>query len=386
MMAKILFLPRWYPNRYDALPGLFIRKMAESVSLHYEVTVFYVQKDEQAKDKIELVSSVENGVLVIRVYYRGKDCRIPLLSSLMNAMRFFNAELSGLRSLDLNSFSLVHVHVLTRQGLVALLLRVFRGKPYIITEHWTRYIPENRGFTGIIRKTITRMILRRAAAATTVSSYLKSAMQDCGLDHKKFLIIPNVVDTGLFTIPGNDGNRNLKRIIHVSNFHERAKNIFGILRVISILRKKRQDFEVLFVGGKEPFLENAKEYASGLGLESPVVVFKGRLTAGEIAAAYGESSFLLMFSNFESFSVVIPEALACGIPVVATSAGGIPEYFDNEAGRLVSPGDEPGLLDSLSFMLDHCHTFDPNGLRSLVESRFGHDSVGRQFDDLYSSV
>ena len=383
---KILFLTRWYPP----YGGIFVERHAQAVALNHKLTVLAVLPGESSSGTNPVIDhpAVHREYTVIRYFYRPSLCRITCVAGLVNLLRFFSRSVAGYRYLAKQgiSFDLVHVHILTRAAVLAYFLNLVKGTPYIITEHWTRYIPENRGFTGIIRKTITRMILRRAAAATTVSSYLKSAMQDCGLDHKKFLIIPNVVDTGLFTIPGNDGNRNLKRIIHVSNFHERAKNIFGILRVISILRKKRQDFEVLFVGGKEPFLENAKEYASGLGLESPVVVFKGRLTAGEIAAAYGESSFLLMFSNFESFSVVIPEALACGIPVVATSAGGIPEYFDNEAGRLVSPGDEPGLLDSLSFMLDHCHTFDPNGLRSLVESRFGHDSVGRQFDDLYSSV
>jgi glycosyltransferase involved in cell wall biosynthesis len=93
-----------------------------------------------------------------------------------------------------------------------------------------------------------------------------------------------------------------------------------------------------------------------------------------------------MFSNFESFSIVIPEALSCGIPVLATSAGGIPEYFSAHSGRLVSPGDESALLNNLNFMLDHYDSFDPEYLGSFIENRFGFQTVGRQFDELYRSV
>ena len=270
---KILFLTRWYPP----YGGIFVERHAQAVALNHELTVLAVLPGESSSGTNPVIDhpAVHREYTVIRYFYRPSLCRITCVAGLVNLLRFFSRSVAGYRYLAKQgiSFDLVHVHILTRAAVLAYFLNLVKGTPYIITEHWTRYIPENHGFTGIIRKTFTRMILRRAAAATTVSSFLRSAMHDCGLDHKKFLIIPNVVDTGLFTIPGNDGNRNLKRIIHVSNFHERAKNIFGILRVISILRKQRQDFEVLFVGGKEPFLENAKKYASGLGLESPVVVF-----------------------------------------------------------------------------------------------------------------
>jgi glycosyltransferase involved in cell wall biosynthesis len=210
-------------------------------------------------------------------------------------------------------------------------------------------------------------------------------MEDCGLRNKKFIIIPNVVDTTLFTLKEEHAVTGKKRILHVSNFHERAKNIHGILRVIKILYEQRKDFEVLFTGGREPALGEVRKFASGLGLESPVVLFKGPVPAEELTNAYRESSFLLMFSNFESFCIVIPEALACGLPVLATAVGGIPEYFSTNAGRLISPGDEAELLENLNFMLDHYQESDPAELRSFIEGRFGYVAVGKQFDKLYQS-
>lgn len=328
------------------------------------------------------------GFTVIRYFYRPSRCRIGMVAGMINLIRFVIRAFAGFRyiSRHYGSFDLIHVHILTRAAVPAFLINLLTGIPYIISEHWTRYIPENWGFTGIVRRFLTRLIVHRASAVITVSDFLKTAMQDCGLRNKKFIIIPNTVDTTLFTIAGKHEGKQVKRILHVSNFHERAKNIHGILRVIKILHEQRRDFEIIFIGGHEPALGEARKYASGLGLESPGVIFKGPIPADELAEAYRESSFLLMFSNFESFSIVIPEALSCGTPVLATSAGGIPEYFSTNYGRLISPGDELALLDNLNFMLDHYESFDPEYLGGLIESRFGLKKVGGQFDELYRSV
>lgn len=328
------------------------------------------------------------GFTVIRYFYRSSRCRIGMIAGMINLIRFVIRAFAGFRyiSRHYGSFDLIHVHILTRAAVPAFLLNLLTGIPYIISEHWTRYIPENWGFTGIVRRSLTRLIVHRASAVITVSDFLKTAMQNCGLRNKKFIIIPNTVDTTLFTIAGKNKGKQTKRILHVSNFHERAKNIHGILRVIKILHEQRKDFEIIFIGGHEPALGEASKYASGLGLESPGVIFKGPIQADELADAYRESSFLLMFSNFESFSIVIPEALSCGTPVLATSVGGIPEYFSTNFGRLISPGDELALLDNLNFMLDHYESFDPEYLGGFIESRFGLKKVGGQFDELYRSV
>lgn len=325
------------------------------------------------------------GFPVIRYFYQPSKCRIASIASFINLVKYFINSFAGYRYVvkRYGSFDLIHVHVLTRTAVPAFLINLFTGTPYIISEHWTRYFPENWGFTGVIRRVLTRIIVRRAAAVTSVSDFLRSAMENCGLNNKRFVIIPNAIDTNLFSIAGNTNGTHRKRIIHVSNFHEKAKNIQGILRVIKVLREQRSDFDIVFIGGKEPCLCEAKKYASGLGLENPDVVFSGPLAADKLADAYRESVFLLMFSNFESFSIVIPEALSCGIPVLATAVGGIPEYFTPNAGRLISPGDEAALLENINFMLDNYQSFDPGKLRSITENKFGLATIGQQFDELY---
>ncbi|MEI7726245.1 MAG: glycosyltransferase [Bacteroidota bacterium] len=383
---KILFLTRWY------LPyaGIFIERHAQAVAMYNDLVVLAVlprEKSSGLKPVVEPRTGAQS-FHVIRYFFRPSDCRIAVIAGLINNLRFLINALAGYRYVSQHHGSpdLIHVHVLTRAALPAFLLNLFTAKPYIVSEHWSRYIPESRGYRGFARKLLTRMIVRRAAAITTVSGYLKSAMQDCGLRNKRFMVIPNAIDTSLFKPAGNRVAKEKKRILHVSTFTERSKNIHGILRVISILRQQRHDFEILFIGGDEPALGEARRYATSLGLDSPDVIFSGPKPAEELADIYRESSFLLMFSNFESFSIVIPEALASGIPVLATAAGGIPEYFRNYAGRMIPPGDETALLENLHYMLDHYTSFDPEYLAGFIENRFGLKEVGGQFDKLYRSL
>ena len=382
---KILFLTRWYPP----YGGIFIERHVEAVALYNELAVLAILPGETSSGLKPVIddNADQPGFTVIRYFYKPSGCKIRPIASLINLLKFFVLSFAGYRYISryYGPFDLIHVHILTRAAITAFLLNLLTGIPYIISEHWTRYIPENGGFTGTGRKAFTRLIVKRASAVTTVSTFLKKAMEDCGLRNKKFIIIPNVVDTTLFTLKEEHAVTGKKRILHVSNFHERAKNIHGILRVIKILYEQRKDFEVLFTGGREPALGEVRKFASGLGLESPVVLFKGPVPAEELTNAYRESSFLLMFSNFESFCIVIPEALACGLPVLATAVGGIPEYFSTNAGRLISPGDEAELLENLNFMLDHYQESDPAELRSFIEGRFGYVAVGKQFDKLYQS-
>ncbi|MHC1773986.1 MAG: glycosyltransferase family 4 protein [Lentimicrobium sp.] len=383
---KILFLTRWYPP-YN---GNFVELHAKAVALNNELTVLAILPRENSPGFKPFVDgrNEKQRFTVVRYFYSPSRCRIAVMAGLINLVKFGFRSLAGYRYILKNygSIDLIHVHILTRAAVPAFLINLIYGTPYIISEHWTRYIPENYGFTNIFRRALTRIIFRHAVAASTVSNYLKTAMEDCGLRNKNFIVIPNVVDTNLFKSAETQIIKQKIRILHVSTLQERSKNISGILRVIKILSEQRKDFKLLFIGGDESSQVEAGKYASGLGLESPVVIFGGSLPAEELSDVYRQSSFLLMFSNYESFSIVIPEAISCGIPVLATSVGGIPEYFRPEAGILGSPGNETELLENLNFMLDNFQRYNPKQLGSYIESRFGLKSVGSRFDELYRSV
>jgi glycosyltransferase involved in cell wall biosynthesis len=123
--------------------------------------------------------------------------------------------------------------------------------------------------------------------------------------------------------------------------------------------------------------------ATELGLTEDHLTFTGLLENEKLIEAYQSSRFMVMFSNYENMPVVISESFSCGLPVVATSVGGIPEYVNETNGRLVNAADETALLEAIVFMLDHYNDFDKDLIRKNALGIFGKQAVAEKLKELY---
>lgn len=375
----ILFLPRWYPNRYDPMPGLFVRRHAEAAAKYNRISIVYVHADERAAQHYEIVSNNEPNLFTVSVYFRQSK------NKLLNFWRFLRANCLGIRTI-IDQYGLpdiTHVHVLTRLALVAWWLKLRYGIPYLITEHWSRYIKGRDEFNGLARKWLTRMLVRRAAMVTTVTQNLAEAMQYHGLRNPDYLIIPNIVDTEIFS-PQATKQNDLKRIVHISCFEDRSKNISGLLSALKELRQKRDDFECVMIGDGMDF-EAMKALSEKYGLAEKVI-FTGLQEGARLAETLASGDFLVLFSNYENLPVVIPEALACGLPVVATRVGGIAELVGEHNGILVEARNERQLVEAMDRMLDEFPKFKPETLRSTVTAANSPEAVGKLLNSWYSEI
>src|SRR5574344_1609317 len=144
---KVLFFSAWYPNRYDAMSGLFVRKHADCVTRFADVIVLYPCPT-QNNDETGMVERRYNNVRAIYVYYHHAHNKIA------KAVAYFAAFFRGFRFVK-NHYDrpdICHVNILTPAGISALALQMLCGIPYVITEHWTRYLPENNSYHGLLRK------------------------------------------------------------------------------------------------------------------------------------------------------------------------------------------------------------------------------------------
>lgn len=384
---NVLFLPRWYPNRYDPMPGLFIRRHAISVSQFYNVTVLYVHLnfDKQVK-KFEFFRSKEYGIHEISIYYRASNCKIRGIASLTNFVRYFKAHMIGLQAIR-NEFGkpdLLHVNVLTRLGFIALIYKLLNGIPYVVTEHWTRYLPGMDNFKGWWRKRITSLVVKNASAVMPVTLNLQQAMERHGLMNYNYRVIPNVVDTKMFT-PDYAKIKSKASILHVSCFDDRQKNISGILRVLKELSVKRQNWHCTMVGEGIDF-QQLVQYAEGLGLKDSFVTFAGLKENDELAKIMQQADFQVMFSRYENLPVVIPESFACGVPFISTNVGGIAEHLHPNLGILVPSETEQALLQAIERMLDHSEEFDKKTIRRYAEEHFSREVIGREIANVYDKI
>ena len=384
---KVLFIPKWYPHRNDSMLGLFVQRHAVAVSEYADVSVLFVVSDERNKQVFEIETHVQDGITEILIYTKKYNSKIAILNSIVNGYRYLTAHIAGWKIIEQtdNKPDINHVHILTRAGIMALFFKIRYKIPFVITEHWSRYLPHHQGgYSGAIRKNMTGKVLKASAGISTVSKALQSGMNAIGLNHPNWKIIPNVVDTKLFQSNDSNNNSDLIRISHISCFEEKSKNTSGILRAAKSLKDLGREFELVMIGNG-PDWEKTKKHATELNLEDSIR-FTDVLEGNDLVDEMSRCHFSVLFSNYETFAIVIPENLSLGIPVIATDVGGIPEVLPLEYGKLITPKDEAALSEAMAFMMDHYTEYDADAMRNYVEESYSYDEVGKLFYKMYEEA
>jgi glycosyltransferase involved in cell wall biosynthesis len=96
--------------------------------------------------------------------------------------------------------------------------------------------------------------------------------------------------------------------------------------------------------------------------------------------------FFVLPSHYETGGIVLLEAMACGLPVVATNVGALPEIVNEQNGILVPDGDVKALADALE---QCCHTYnnyDVEALRSQIVERYSKEKVGKLLNEWYQQA
>jgi N-acetyl-alpha-D-glucosaminyl L-malate synthase BshA len=239
---------------------------------------------------------------------------------------------------------LLHVHYAIPHAIAGLLAQQMLGPgaPRLITTlHGTdiTLVGQDRSFFEI-----TRFSIERSDGVTAVSEFLKRMTLDEFQVTNEIEVIHNFVDmteycptraykdARAFAAPGE------KILVHVSNFRP-VKRVVDLIR---ILEKVRKDVPaVLLLVGDGPERASAQTLARRLGLQDHVRFLGRQDSAEEILAC---SDVLLLPSELESFGLAALEAMACGLPVVGSDAGGLPEVVHHaETGYLLPVGDIEGM-------------------------------------------
>jgi glycosyltransferase involved in cell wall biosynthesis len=370
----VLFLSSWYPNRRFPQNGNFVQNHARAVALYNRVSVLYVIPDSNSKKWIELVRTkgeINEWIVYVRKAF--------ILRELLTIFAYFKYYFKIKK--ESGKPNILHVNVIWQVGVIALIFNKLFGIKYIITEHSSAYLPFRKDLqVEGIRLKITQLIAKNASVLAPVTQNLATEMQKKNITCKRYLSVPNVFNENIFKSKPN-GIYPTKRIIHISNLADDAKNFTGILHVISKLQAQRSDFILDIVTNSK--YERWVELAKQLNINSKHLFFEGPFQSSEIAERLQQSNFLLLFSNYESFPVVIVESLACGRPVIATRVGGIAEHIDNEKGILTKPGNEAMLLDAINYMLDNYQKYDSEKLANYAYAHFSYAQVGKQFSEIY---
>lgn len=364
----ILFLSSWYPSRVLPYNGDFVQRHAEAVALLHRVTIIHVITDGTLNNALEIVESNQNGVKTLIAYIA------PSKNAVVKFYHFFKAYRILLRRVD--AFNLVHLNIIFPAGFIALYLKWFKQKPFIISEHWHGYHQPFCKELNFFEHIFIKLIAKNAQFICPVTDNLGDSMQQLGLssNYKK---VPNVIDTDLFKPAIKTGK--IYNIIHISSM-DSVKNVPEILHVISQLQKAKIDFKFFLIGNNA---QDFNELAHKLEIKDEHICFINQLTQQALIPYLQQADVLVLFSTIENAPCVILEAFACGVPVISTDVGGVKEHFPEGFGTLIKANDSQALLENLIHYQTKTTKLSKAEMHQYINQNFSKKTITKQFSELY---
>ncbi len=280
-----------------------------------------------------------------------------------------------------HEFDLVHDNQSLGRGMLGILAD---GWPLLTTLHhpitvdrelaldhasgaWQRYTTRRWfGFLGMQ----TRVARRLPALVTVSNSSRADVAAQMRVDPARMTVVPVGVDHAVFC--PRDGVRPVPgRLMVTSSSDVPMKGLVPLLEAVAQLRSSR-DVELVVVGSPRPG-GRVDRALDRLGVRAAVRCVSG-ITDDELARLYGEAEVAVVPSLYEGFSLPAIEAMACGVPVVTTTGGALPEVVGRhgETAVLVAPNDPGALASAIGDLLD-----DP-GARARIGAA-GRERVLRRF-------
>lgn len=367
---RVLVVPKWYPWPDRPVWGLFCREHAATLATRHDVAVLASLATPSPEFGLyALTDTVEDGLRTLRVRYRRPRLRPLALFcqtvGMMAAMLRLRRE--GWRP------DVVHAHVYSA-ALPALAIGLVSRAPVVVTEHYTGFV---RGLITGYERLLARFAFERADLVAPVSDDLGVHLR--AIAPKATLVtVPNVVDTSVFAAPEERRRRGSAPVLlNVAALAEK-KGHMHLLEAMAEL--ENVTLEVIGDGElRGPLERRARE----LGL-SARVRFSGEQPKGVVAQRMREADLFVLPSLSETFGVVLIEAMASGLPSVATRVGGVPEVVCPDAGILVAPGDPAALAAGVREALERA--FDPQAMAAAAEQRFGREAFAERWTEIYADL
>lgn len=372
---NILFLTCWYPSKPYPGKGIFIKEHAAAIQKAGHnvmmLALVVVPGDalfHAAHEFFEDEYGIPTHLITISSRYHKKVHGLtPLLYR--QVRRCFLKNISLTFTPDL-----VHSNVLHPAAVMGHKLAKRCGVPHVISEHWSKagkYMDKNPE-----GRLLGRKVYNAAAAITVVSKFLRDSLAPYIRNTGKITVIPNIIDTGLFSYRPKPASPPLVFAAVAAWISPKRPDL--LVQALEHMVKEQGITAELHFFGEGPQLDEIRKQQFSFTIH-----FRGYSSKTDIAAQLQQTHFFLHASEVETFSIVVAEALSTGTPVIASARGALPELVDAGNGVLCENTVEAWTAGLRKALATH---YASEQLAGKMGARFSAEAVGKAFDEVYRRI
>jgi len=386
---RILVIPSWYPP--DG--GYFFKEHSEAIQkMGWQVDVLVnrlvgVRKLIQAGVSALRPCRVgeENGLRVIR----SSSMKLPgsekqnILNWTRHTRRLYKRYEQQFGKPDL-----ILAHSVTWAGYAAFLINREHQIPYLIVEHRSFFVWSTEKARQMVKPFYVpffRKAYGHCKKLVLVSSSLSKGIEALVPDVKtRSMVIPNMIREDMFLPPAEPRHTKPFTFIWAGRL-EHVKGLDLLLEAVKLLADRTERPFRIRLAGKGSLKGELEQQAVRLGIAERVK-FLGRLSREEMQKEMQRANCKVLPSRYEAFGVVLIEAMATGLPVIATRSGGPDSIINNENGLLVEAEHIEELAGAMEQMMSHIEEYPAEKIRGNTLQQYGHTSVMEQYNQLFLQV
>lgn len=379
----ILILPSWYPNFKGDINGSFFREQALALKVSgHKVGVIYPQIRSLRDIKGIFTKPYgcqgedDDGLLTLRWHSINIFFKFPNLAKkqwVNCGLKLFEEYIKKNGKPDI-----IHVHSLLNAGYLAYEINKKYNIPYVITEHSSAFarglIPDN------LIKSLSEVINNSSKCIAVSKKFCQFLEQT--FPNTVWCYIPNIVNNEFLNEELYPSSLDFKLInICFLNKNKKVDLLIYAFAQVLVLKPNLK----LQIGGDGPERNYLESLVNELKI-SHAVEFLGLLPREQVKNKINEASAFILASEYETFGVVVIEALALGKPVISTKCGGPESIIQPEVGYLIEKNSIDAMSNAIIDLYKNYDKYLAENIRKYCEERFSERAVVNQLYRLYCSV
>jgi len=382
----ILIIPSWYPP--DG--GYFFKEHSEAI----QKTGWQV--DVLVNRVVGVRKLLQTGIGTLRGYTVEQEENLRVIRSVY--LKIPGSEKHNIRSWaagtkrlfsryekEFGKPDLILTHSVTWAGYAAALIKEAYGIPFLVVEHRSFFVWSTEQARHMVKPYYLPFFEKAYGSCSKlvlVSGSLKTGLKELmPWIEEKTMVIPNMIREDMFLPP--KAARSADPFVFVwAGRLEHVKGLDVLIKAVHLLRKKGRGSFSIRLAGKGSQKQNLEQMAAELGV-SDCVHFLGRLSREEMQREMQQANCFVLPTRYEAFGAVLIEAMATGLPVIATRSGG-PDHIVNELnGLLVDVENAEQLAEAMDRMIIKFNNYSASELRSQTLDLYGQTSVMKQYNELF---